>query len=142
MFTMPSKSLLIAIAAFAVTATGVQAYQGTQLLEKAGLTQEQISAFETARELRKAGEIEAARDILVEAGVDEEVIISVRQAIHEERKTQPRHHGMMGRPDFLADLSEEQRDALMVARQANDKDAVKAILKEAGIERPVRGHHL
>ncbi len=61
---MQSKSLLIAIAAFAVTATGVQAYGGMKILEKAGLSEEQISAFETARELRQSGDIAGARDAL------------------------------------------------------------------------------
>ncbi|MBP6924723.1 MAG: hypothetical protein KBB78_04110, partial [Candidatus Pacebacteria bacterium] len=82
----PSKSLLIAIAAFAVTATGVQAFQGTQFLQRAGLSEEQISAFETARELRKAGDPKAARDILIEAGVDEAVLKSVKDAAKEHRQ--------------------------------------------------------
>lgn len=127
---MQSKSLLIAIAAFAVTATGVQAYQGTKLLERAGLTEEQISAFETARELREAGNINAARDVLVEAGVDENVLESVREAVHEERYT------------LHDDLTDEQNEALAVARMANDKEAVQAILVEAGLTPPrERGHH-
>ena len=206
---MKPKPFLIAIAAFAVTATGVQAYQGTQILERAGLNDEQIEAFETARELREAGDFKAARDALLEAGVDEKALVSVHKAMHETRDAirdavdaedyeafvaaaagtplieavdseanfkkfveahnlkeegkwdeakdildelgiEPGEHrrgmghgrGMMGRPDFLNDLTDEQREALEVAKQANDKDAVKAILKEAGIERPShRGMH-
>ncbi|MBP9843213.1 MAG: hypothetical protein KBC62_04385 [Candidatus Pacebacteria bacterium] len=205
----PSKSLLIAIAAFAVTATGVQAFQGTQFLQRAGLSEEQISAFETARELRKAGDPKAARDILIEAGVDEAVLKSVKDAAKEHRQAifdaveaedyeafktaiegspladaidseedfqkfvmahtlkeegrwdeakeilddlgiEPRErmpgmrhgHGMMGgRPPLWEGLTDEQQEALEVARKANDKEAVKAILEEAGIEFPRRGHH-
>ncbi len=206
---MKSKPFLIAIAAFAVTATGVQAYQGTQILERAGLNDEQIEAFGTARELRESGDFKAARDALLEAGVDEDTLKSVHKAMHQTRdairdaveaedyeafKTavagtplaeavdteedfkkfieahdlkaegkwdeakdildelgiEPPQRmpgmghgkGKMGRPDFLNDLSDEQREALAVAKKANDKDAVKAILKEAGIERPQhRGMH-
>ena len=202
---MKSKPFLIAIAAFAVTATGVQAYQGTQILERAGLSDAQIEAFETARELKEAGDRKAARDVLLEAGVDEDVLKSVHKAMHEvrdaiydaveaadygafkvatagtplaeavdteedfkkfleahalkeagkwnEAKTilddlgiEPPQRmsgmghgkGKMSRPDFLDELSHEQQEALQVAKKANDKEAVRAILKEAGIERP---HH-
>ncbi len=202
---MKSKPFLVAIAAFAVTATGVQAFQGTEILQKAGLTEEQIEAFETARELREAGDLKAARDTLLDAGVDETAMKSVHKAMHETRQAihdavedkdydtfktavagtplaeavdteedfkkfvdahelkeagkwdeaktilddlgiEPpermpsRGHGkgIMGHPDFLDDLTTEQREALEVARKANDKEAVRAILDEAGIEH--RGH--
>lgn len=202
---MKSKPFLIAIAAFAVTATGVQAFQGTEILQRAGLTDEQIEAFETARELRESGDANAARDALLEAGVDEKALRSVRQAMHKQRdairdaasandydafkiavagtplaeavdtkedfekfleaqelreagkwneakvildglgieppdRMPGRGHGkgMMNRPDFRDELSAEQHDALEVARKANDKKAVRAILEEAGV--PFDGH--
>lgn len=205
LLTMKSKPFLIAIAAFAVTATGVQAYQGTQILERAGLNDEQIEAFETARELRESGDFKAARDTLLEAGVDEKAMKSLHKALHEQRdairdavvgedyeafkvavagtplqeavdseadfkkfieahnlreegkwseaKTilddlgiEPGErmpgmgHGkrMMARPDFLDELTDNQKEALEVAKKANDKEAVRAILKEAGVELP---HH-
>ena len=51
-------------------------------------------------------------------------------------------HGKMGgKTPFLDELTDEQREAFEVASKANDKEAVKAILEEAGIERPHRGHH-
>lgn len=194
---MPSKSLLIAIAAFAVTATGAQAFVGSNYLNQTNLSIEQVEAFNQARELRKAGEVEKARDLLVEAGVDEDVISELRKAahaahaaIHEaveagdfeafkkaaegtplydiinseadfalfkqahdlksegkfaeskaildelgvvppkmgEGRGHVRHH------EFLAELTFEQIEALRVAKQANDEDTVKAILKEAGID--------
>ena len=82
---MQSKSLLVAIAAFAVTATGVQAYGGIQAWERADITEEQRSALEEAHELRLGGDKEAARDVLVEAGIDEEVLRSLREASKEVR---------------------------------------------------------
>jgi hypothetical protein len=198
---MKSKPFLIAIAAFAVTATGVQAFGNTKMLERAGLSEKQISAFEIAREMREAGDLDGARDALVEAGVDEEVLQSVhqialasREAMHqaleekdyeafkaavagtplaEDIKTEadfnkfaeahqlkingkwneakvildelgiepPQRHLGMGHKGMrmgheFQNLTDDQKEALQVARQANDKEAVKAILKEAGIEMP------
>jgi hypothetical protein len=201
---MKSKPFLIAIAAFAVTATGVQAFGNSQMLERAGLSEKQISAFEIAREKRESGDFEGARDVLVEAGVDEGVLQSVHKVMHENRNAMrqaleagdyaafkiavvgtpladvidteddfsqfakahtlkqegkwdeaktildelgvvpPQRHFGMGRHggmrmgDEFQNLSLEQRDAIQVARKANDKEAVKAILEEAGVEMP--GH--
>ena len=42
--------------------------------------------------------------------------------------------------DEFQNLSKDQRDAIQVARKANDKEAVKAILEEAGIE--MSGHRM
>lgn len=204
---MKSKPFLLAVAAFALTATGVQAFGNTQMLQRAGLSQAQISAFEVARERRQAGDYDGARDVLVEAGVDEEVLQSVHKVAHANRalmhqaleagdyeafKTavegtplaedidseanfkkfaeahqlkqdgkwneakllldelgvEGRGHGtMMGRHgkgmkmgQKFEDLTPNQAEALMVAHQANDKEAVAAILKEAGIEMPGRMH--
>lgn len=196
---MQSKSLLIAIAAFAVTVTGVQAYGGAKVLARANLTEEQRSALEEAHELRENGDTEAARNVLIEAGIDEEAMRSLREAsrevhaemhdaieagdyeafkeliadtpladiitseadfelfkeAHELRQSgdhdgaraimdelgfEEPEHGPHGRgfgggkmgPD-LSQLTDEQRSALQVAREANDRDTVRAILEEAGI---------
>lgn len=192
---MHSKSLLIAIAAFAVTATGVHAYGGPKILNRAGLNDEQVEAIEEARELRAAGDLTAARDKLVEAGITEETLLSVHKArleaktaIHEAldkgdyeafkkaiidspladiittkedfeqfkeahalrlkgewEESQAimqelgfaKRDGMWrgGRHNFpLENLTEEQREALMVAKQANDRSTIQAILDEAGVE--------
>jgi transcriptional regulator of met regulon len=202
---MKSKPFLIAVAAFALTASGVQAFGNSHMLERAGLSQAQISAFEVAREKRDAGDFDGARDVLVEAGVDEEVLLSVHKAAHESRAAMrqaleggdyeafkkavegtplaedidseadfkkfleahklkqdgkwdeakdilkelgiepPVHKGMMGHKGMrmghaFQNLTDDQREALQVARQANDKKAVEAILNEAGIEMPGRVH--
>ncbi|MEZ4104371.1 MAG: hypothetical protein R3B60_03735 [Candidatus Paceibacterota bacterium] len=193
---MQSKSLLIAIAAFAVTATGVQAYVGVDRLEKAGFSPSQIEALAEARELRAHGDNKKARDILLEAGVDEEKLKELKKLSHnlrhelyesvlsgdydnfkglivgtplsdivtteadfelfkealklrqngefeeakvkldklgvgEEFGSQGKHHGKKGKK--WLDLTPEQQDALMVARQSNDKETIKEILKEAGL---------
>lgn len=83
---MEAKALLIPIAAFALSATGVSAFN-SQILEKAGLSQDQISAFETAKDLQKEGDKEKAREVLQEAGIDVETMESVREAMYEYRHT-------------------------------------------------------
>jgi 5-enolpyruvylshikimate-3-phosphate synthase len=205
---MNSKSLLIAIAALALTATGAQAFSSNALIT-AGLTEEQQAAFEVARELREEGDVTAARDVLVEAGIDAETLEKVRSAMHEERHAErdainaaldandfaafilaikdsplsdvitteedfasfkeahelmesgdkagakaiftelgvpePKHgkgfgrHGMHGEPPFLEQLTDAQKAAFAVARQANDRDAMDAILDEAGVVKPTKG---
>lgn len=82
---MNPKALLIPIAALALSATGVSAFN-PEVLERAGLTEVQRSAFETAHELRKEGDLDAARDVLKDAGVDIGVIESVRKAMHEHKQ--------------------------------------------------------
>lgn len=196
---MQSKSLLIAIAAFAVTTTGVSAFSGG-VLDRANLTEEQRVALEEAHELRQSGDKDAARDLLVEAGIDEEVLHSLREAAHEARSEMheaveagdyerfkelvvdspladvitseadfdlfveahelraageydeakeildelgierpehgPKHgRGFGGHHLDLSSLTDEQREALQVARKANDRETVRAILEEAGIEK-------
>jgi hypothetical protein len=207
---MYSKSLLIAIAAFAVTTAGAQAFSGAYFAERAGLTPTQAQAFTQARDLKLKGKTEEARDILLAAGVDEEAMTALRKvakeahlAIHAAvaagdftafkvaaagtplldiitteadfaqfkeahalkaagdfaaaqviftdlglpaKGTGVGHggrsaHGGLQTREALADLTDEQRDALRVARQANDRATVEKILTEAGVEvRQYEGH--
>lgn len=198
---MQSKSLLIAIAAFAVTATGVHAYGGTKVLTRAGLSEEQVSAIERAQELRGMGNLTAARNKLAEAGVTEETLLSIRRAAKETKDSmrqalrdgdyyafkeavsdsplgdiitseadfeqyrkaydlrvagewaeaheildelgvdvyKQRKHQRESRAGILQNLSDEQHQALMVARQANDHPTMQAIIDEAGVE--FKRHH-
>lgn len=148
---MKSKPFLIAIAAFAVTASGVQAYGGTELLERAGLSEKQIGAFETAREKRQAGDIVGARDVLIEAGIDEEVLHSVHAASHEMRVAMGQ---ALEDEDFAAFIEAVEDTPLAVVdteeefklfieaeslRKAGKPEEAKAILDELGIEAPT--HH-
>lgn len=188
---MHSKSLLIAIAAFAVTATGAQAFVGSRYLEEAGLSETQVEALKEAQDLRKEGKNTKAREVLVEAGIDEEVMESLRKAMQHAREAMqhaiedgdyeafknsitgsplvdiitteadfvefarahtlqkageydeaqviltelglPEHVNHQGLRSGLV-LTEAQRDALHTARQANDEETVRAILKEAGVD--------
>lgn len=82
---MYSKSLLIAVAAFALTTGGAHAYVGNKLLLRAGLSYEQVAALEEARVLRESGEVEKARDVLLEAGIDEEALAALRAASRAAR---------------------------------------------------------
>lgn len=192
---MQSKSLLIALAAFAVTTTGAQAYVGAKTLSRAGFSQEQIGALSTARDLRREGEVGAARDVLVAAGIDETALTSLREevgtvrasvaaavaandfdtfrelvsespladlvtteedfAVFREAQALSRIGAHQAAADRYAELgadewrgeltstappeseplSPEQADALQAARQANDRETVRAILAEAGFAR-------
>lgn len=79
---MQSKSLLIAIAAFALTTTGAQAFVGDKYFNQSGLSVEQIQAFSHARELQQNGDKEGARNLLLKAGVTAETMDSLRVAAH------------------------------------------------------------
>ncbi|MBP6881009.1 MAG: hypothetical protein KBC35_00060 [Candidatus Pacebacteria bacterium] len=188
---MNSKALLIAIAAFAVTATGAQAYGGA-LLSRAGLSEDQVEAIEEARELRAAGKLTEARNKLVEAGITDgnlravhrvanEAREAIREAVeakdyeafrvaisdspladiitseddfeqfceaHELREAgeweeanelmedlgvrTPQARGKGA--NFIERFTDEQREALRVARQSNDRATIQAIFDEAGYE--------
>lgn len=83
---MNSKSLLIAIAAFAVTTTGAQAFTSTTFLSRSGLDDTQIEAFTEARELRLKGKNDEARDVLFKAGIDEKTLNSLRVTAGETHR--------------------------------------------------------
>ncbi len=194
---MQSKSLLIALAAFAVTATGVQAYDvSNKYLNQAGITSTQVQALSQARDLRRKGEKDKARDLLVKAGVTEETINSLREAAksahndiedavlkadftafrqailgtplydiinteadfalfreahalkakgkYQEARglmsdlgLKPKDQGKTHRffrPEIHDELGADEKEAIRAARQANDPETVRAILKEAGYE--------
>jgi len=193
---MQSKSLLIALAAFAVTTTGAQAHVSNKYFNQAGLTSSQVQALSQARNLRQKGEIEKARDVLMGAGVTQETIDSLRHAtrsaqsdidvaiekedfssfrqailgtplydiinteadfahfreVHAlkaegkyiearelmsdlgfESKIQNRTNRFY-RPERYVELSDNEKEAIGAAKQANDPQTVQAILKEAGFE--------
>jgi hypothetical protein len=198
---MQSKSLLIAIAAFAVTATGVHAYGGAKVFNRAGINKDQVDAIEQAQRLRASGDHLAARDRLAEAGITEDTLRSIHSATVEVKKS---IHDAIDTGDYQAfretiadlpladiitteadfiqfkeahalrqkgllrslavpdakyetnvgkkyeqhktfeydrvkiDFSEDQREALRVARQANDRATIQAIFDEAGVEHYAR----
>ena len=127
-----SQSLLFAVAAFALTATSVQAFGNQEFLTRAGLSDEQVIALQEARELRQTGDLTGARDALLEAGIDEDTINELRNA-HRE------YHGAKyttKKAESNELLTEDQKAALQVAQAANDKETVRAIFAEVGIDLP------
>jgi len=131
-----STSLAFAIAVFAVTASSAYAFSNQAFLTKAGLSDDQVIALQEARELRKMGDIDLAGDILMDAGIDLEVITELREIYAQERALA--RHSLADQMEEK--LTSEEQDALQVARSANDKEAVRAILKDAGVTVPWRGH--
>lgn len=200
-----STSLFIAVAAFAVTASGVHAFSSPELLIKAGLSEEQVVAVQEAQELKATGDMVAAKQTLAAAGITEETMQHIRevakeakQAVkdavadgdyetfkraivdspledlvtteadfnqfveaHELRRAgntdaaavlaadlgidqlehKHKHHNKYrgSRAAAREQLTDEQREALQIAHKANDKDAVRAIFAEAGIELKEKG---
>lgn len=155
---MQAKTLLIPIAAFALSATGVSAFN-SDVLQKAGLSQEQIQAFETAHELRKEGDKEKARDVLAEAGIDLSTMESVREAMHEHKDAlRSAIHEAVLNDDFsaftiaIADspLSEIVtteadfelfKEAHLLHEEGAHQEA-RAIMEELGFEPHMHGHAL
>ncbi len=152
---MNAKALLIPLAAFAVTVTGVQAFN-SDVLEEAGLTEDQISAFEEARELRQDGDREGARDTLVEAGVDEETLKSIREAMQAHRnETHNAVEQALENNDFgefkiaaegspLADIITSEDDFTLFKeahdyREEGDYEAAREIMDELGMAYPRKG---
>ncbi|MFT7644773.1 MAG: hypothetical protein ACI9BF_000430 [Candidatus Paceibacteria bacterium] len=151
---MQSKSLFIAIAAFAVTTTGVHAYYGVEILNEAGLSEEQVTAFEEAGELREGGDFLAARDKLVEAGVDEETLRLIREAT-KGAKNKMRETVKEGDYEAfkktiadspLADIITSEADFEQFKeahslKRAGEWEAVQTLLMELGVESGSWGHH-
>lgn len=150
-----TKALLIPLAAFAVTVTGASAFN-SDVLMKAGLTEEQISAFEEAHELRKDGDKEGARNLIAEAGIDIDTLSSVREAMHEHKKEMHtaideaveagNYEAFLvaieGSP--LADIitSEEDFNLFVEAhelRESGDKEAAHEIMEDLGFEPKMHG---
>ncbi len=153
---MNSKSLLIAIAALALTASGAQAFSG-ETLRRAGLSESQRAAFAIARELREEGDTKAARDVLVQAGIDEKVIERVRSVAAGENS--PSHdvlHAALEGGDydtFMAVISESPLADIIVTRDdfeqfhiaheltlSGDVTGAKEIFTELGIPQPRKGY--
>jgi hypothetical protein len=122
-----STSLAFAVGAFAVTITSVQAFGNQEFLTRAGLSDDQVIAIQVARELREQGDIAAARDALIAGGIDEKVIANLRHA-----RQQQRHRTQL--LQIREHLTDDQAEALHVARMSNDRETFRAILEEAGLE--------
>lgn len=151
---MQSKSLLIAIAAFAVTTTGVQAYGGTKILNRAGLSENQIEAIEEARELKSNGKTEKARDILLEAGVTEDTLKSIHRAVVAAKEEFDQALEAGDWSDFkaliadspLADIITSEQDFALfqeaqILRLNGDWEEAEEILAELGLDKETKPWH-
>ena len=149
---MQSKHLLIAIAAFAVTATGAQAYIGSDTLTRAGLSSEQVQAFTQARELRQKGDLKKAKEVLLNAGVDESTIKSIRKVAHESHQKlrevvengsfEDFKEAVVGTP--LADVITTEEDYLAfkevhALREDGEFIKAQAILDDLGLSETMKG---
>jgi len=126
---------VLAVAAFALSASSANAFYNQEFLTRAGLSDQQVVALQEARELRRLGELDAARDTLLEAGIDVPILNNLRFA-HRERQL-PHRHWL--REQITTELTEDEQEALRVARAANDRETVRAILEAAGIDLPPGG---
>lgn len=145
-----TKALLIPIAAFAVTVTGASAFNSI-VLENAGFDDTQITAFEQAHDLRKDGDKEGARDLLMDAGIDMESMHAMHDSMKEHRSEM---HEAVQRAlqdgnyeafleavenSPMADkiASQDEFELFMEAhelREAGDKEEARAIMEELGFE--------
>jgi len=116
---MQSKSFLLAVAAVAVTATGIYSSVGIKALERARLSRDQVSAFEVARELRDDGKFAEARDVLYAAGIDEMTLVTLQSLI-----------ASVPDQDLSREIDALKLQAYRVAMQSNDYETALAILDE------------
>lgn len=124
-------NILIPLAAFAVSVTGASAFS-PDLLRQAGLNEQQIAAFEEAKELRQSGDHEGARDVLLSANIDEEVMEQLREAMKEHK----RDHNIA----LHAAIEAEDYDSFKVA--IVDSPLADIIDSEAEFKRFIEAHEL
>ena len=128
------KQIMIPMAAFAVTVTGVSAFN-PDVLEKieVDITDTQVAALEEAHELRQAGADEdEIRAVLEEAGVDRETLQEVRAAVKEVRKE--------ARAAIEVTLEAEDYDAFLEA--ADGTKLADAVTSETDFELLVEAYEL
>ena len=152
---MQSKSLLIAIAAFAVTTSGVFAYSGNSVLDRANLSAEQKTAITRAREQRENGDYNAARDSLVNAGIDENVLKRLHEAKHQVELEMQAALAANDYEAFIASIAQtpladiittaddfEQFRSAQELKDDGDYTAAKEIYDELGVQtKPHRHGH-
>lgn len=150
-----STSLFIAVAAFAVTASGVHAFSSPELLIKAGLTDEQVVAIQEAQEFKATGDVAAAKETLKAAGITKETMRQIRE-VAKEAKQAVRDAVSAGDYEAfkvaivdspLADLVTNEADFIQFVeahtlRQAGDATGATSIFGELGIDGSRHGKHL
>lgn len=144
------KQIMIPVAAFAITATSASAFTGGQWLESLNLTDEQESALEKAETIRQEAN-EEAKQVLEDAGLDDEAMKEIHDAMHEQREASRKAmdeaieandynaflEAVKDTPFADAITSEEDFGKFKEAHElmeAGDHDAAKEIMEDLGIE--------
>lgn len=150
------KEIMIPVAAFAVTATGVSAFNPDALDRvDVAITDNQVAALEEAHALRQAGaDRSEIKEVLEATGLDRETMKEIRSAVHEvQQETREAVKAAVAAEDYQAFL-EVAPDRLLTAiasesdfallleaaelRAAGDKEGAQDIMSELGIEKPDR----
>jgi hypothetical protein len=145
--------IAVPVAAFAVTVTAASAFNSDMLANlDIDLTDDQVSALEEAKEIRETAH-EEAQAVLEDAGLDEEKMHEIREAMHAERDAHREAvHAAIEANDYEAFLeavdggpmseaieSEADFELLVEAhelRAEGDREGAQEIMSELGIERP------
>ncbi len=147
-----SKSFFVAVAAFAVTASGVHAFGSAELLTKAGLSDNQVIAVQVAQELKATGQLEQARATLESAGVTKETMQHIREVAKEAKQAM---QAAVERNDYqafvvaiadspLAEIITTESDFKQFAaahelRGVGDRDGARELLSELGVDTQMHG---
>jgi DNA-binding transcriptional MerR regulator len=154
------NKIVIPVAAFAVTVTAASAFNADMLEQiDVDLTDDQISALETAHKLRDEGSDRSeVKEVLEDAGLDREKMQEIREAVRGEREAKRAAvHAALESGDYEAFLAvagdgpraalidtEEKFERLAEAhelREAGDREGAREIMDELGFEKPEgRGH--
>lgn len=144
------KQIMIPVAALAITATSASAFTGGAWLESLNLTDEQKSALEEAQTIRQEAN-EEAKQVLEDAGLDDEAMKEIHDAMREERDASRQAmddaieandynaflEAVKDMPFADAVTSEEDFAKFKEAHElmkSGDRDAAKEIMEDLGIE--------
>ena len=151
-FSPMIKQIIIPMAAFAITVSGASAFTGSNWTSKleVDLSAEQVSALKAAEEIRQSAE-EEAKQVLVDAGLDEKKMKAIHDAMREIQKAN--YEAMekaLEAEDYDAWLeaaaeiplsekiaSEADFSKLAEAhalREVGDREAADALMSELGLE--------
>lgn len=148
---MKKTALIIPVAAMAVMAGNAYAFN-SEILEEAGLSEDQIAAFEAAHDLRTDGNPWGARELLEDAGVDDDTWQTIREAMSEHRDAVREAVENDDYDAFMEAIEGGRLDGIITTkaefdkyveaqelREAGDYEEAQAILDELGIDMPGRG---
>ena len=89
-----------------------------------GITEEKFEVMQQMHDAKEAGDIEAAKNLAEEAGIE----------FRPLKKMRGGQHGMMN--EFKESLSDEQKEALNELKESGDKEQAMELLESYGLEKP------